>query len=108
MPRFRYVGPIAGIDIPLLRLTDVKPGDEFDVTDAQAELLGAQPDNYEPADKATAKIADRVQAEAAQHFEDLVPKPIDPAEIDSVVHVASEAGPDAVLADAADTAAQEG
>lgn len=75
MPRFRYVGPLVGVDIPLLRLTDVKPGDEFDVAVEQAELLGAQPDNYEPVDKATAKLADRVQAEAARHFEDLVPKP---------------------------------
>lgn len=83
MPRFRYVGPLVGVDIPLLRLTDVKPGDEFDVTDDQAQLLGAQPDNYEPVDKATAKIADRVQAEAAALFESLVPsQPVDevPAE----------------------------
>lgn len=75
MPRFRYVGPLVGVDIPLLRLTDVKPGDEFDVTDDQAELLGAQPDNYEPVDKATAKLADRVQAEAAAAFDALVPAP---------------------------------
>lgn len=50
MPRIRYVGPLVGVDIPLVRQADVKPGDEFDATDDQAALLLAQPDNYQPAD----------------------------------------------------------
>ena len=60
MPRFSYVGPLDGVDIPLLRLTEVHPGDEFDVTDEQAELLAAQPSNYGPIDKAAKAIAKRV------------------------------------------------
>lgn len=50
MPKVRYVGPLVGVDIPLVRLTDVKPGDEFDATEAQAALLLEQADNFHPAD----------------------------------------------------------
>lgn len=39
MPRIKYVGGIAGVDIPLVGLTDVKPGDAFDATDDQAAVL---------------------------------------------------------------------
>ncbi len=92
MPRFRYVGPFDGIDIPLLRLVDVKPGDEFDVSDAQAELLGAQPDNYEPVDEETAAIAAVVQADAAAAFEALVPATPEP-----VPAIVGESGPEAVI-----------
>ncbi len=46
MPRIEYHGPLVGLDIPLVRLADVKPGDKFDATDEQAALLLAQPDNF--------------------------------------------------------------
>lgn len=39
MPRIQYVGGIAGVDIPLVGLTDVKPGDVFDASDEQAACL---------------------------------------------------------------------
>lgn len=55
MPRLTYIGPIDGIDIPLLRLTEVRPGDEFDATDEQAERLLEQVDNYRLVDKAGKK-----------------------------------------------------
>lgn len=50
MPRITYVGPIVGVDIPLLGLSDVKPGDVFDATDDQAAALLAS-DIYAPAGK---------------------------------------------------------
>lgn len=48
MPRIQYVGGIAGVDIPLVGLSDVKPGDVFDATDEQAVTL-LQSDIYQPA-----------------------------------------------------------
>lgn len=50
MPRIRYVGGVAAVDIPLLGLTDVATGDEFDATDDQAAVLLLAPDNYVLAD----------------------------------------------------------
>ncbi|MGL4256349.1 MAG: hypothetical protein ACRCSL_08445 [Microbacterium sp.] len=52
MPRIEYHGPLDGVDIPLVRLAGVRPGDEFDATDEQAALLLAQPDNFRAAAKA--------------------------------------------------------
>lgn len=55
MPRFRYVGPIDAVDIPLLQRI-VERGDEFEVPDAQAPLFAEQPTNFEPVTaKASAK-----------------------------------------------------
>lgn len=39
MPRIKYVGGIAGVDIPLVGLTNVQPGEAFDATDDQAAVL---------------------------------------------------------------------
>lgn len=39
MPRIKYVGGIAGVDIPLVGLSDVQTGDVFDATDDQAAVL---------------------------------------------------------------------
>lgn len=39
MPRIKYVGGIAGVDIPLVGLTNVKPGEVFDATADQAATL---------------------------------------------------------------------
>jgi hypothetical protein len=44
MPRIRYVGPIVGVDVVIAGLTDVQPGDEFDVDDdIAAQLLDDEP-----------------------------------------------------------------
>lgn len=39
MPRIKYVGGVAGVDIPLVGLVNVQPGDAFDATDDQAAAL---------------------------------------------------------------------
>lgn len=39
MPRIKYAGGIVGVDIPLVGLSDVKPGDVFDATEDQAAVL---------------------------------------------------------------------
>ena len=51
MPLFTYVGPFDSVEVPLIR-AHVKPGEEFEVTDAQAVLLLEQPSNYQPVTKA--------------------------------------------------------
>ena len=57
MPRIRYVGPIAGVDVVAAGLSDVQPGDEFDVDDdVAAHLLGDKPaddDIYQLVDATT-------------------------------------------------------
>lgn len=50
MPRFAYVGPFDSIELPLIR-RHVKAGEEFDVTDEQAQMLAEQPDNFRPITK---------------------------------------------------------
>ena len=41
MPRIRYVGPIVGVDVVAAGLSDVQPGDEFDVDDDVARTCSA-------------------------------------------------------------------
>lgn len=48
MPRIKYVGPIVGVDIPLVGLEGVQPGDVFDATEEQAAAL-LELDIYAPA-----------------------------------------------------------
>ncbi len=50
MPRIKNVSPYGDLDVPLLGRT-LTAGEEADVTDAQAEVLLAQPTNYAPAGK---------------------------------------------------------
>lgn len=52
MPRIRYVGPIVGVDVVIAGLTDVKPGDKFDVDDEVAAHLLADDSIYLPVTKA--------------------------------------------------------
>lgn len=52
MPQVRYVGPIVGVDVVLAGLSDVKPGDVFDVPDDVAEQLLADDSMYVPAEPA--------------------------------------------------------
>lgn len=73
MPRFVYVGPIDGIDLPLLRLVDVRQGDEFDCTPEQADILARQADLYQPVDDETTAIAVAAIADAEAQFAALVP-----------------------------------
>lgn len=54
MPALVYVGPFDAVDVALLRAT-VRPGEPFEVTDAQAAALLDQPDNFQPAPKKVAK-----------------------------------------------------
>jgi len=112
MPRFAYVGPLDGIDIPLLRLTEVRPGDEFDVTDEQAALLAVQPDNYAPVDEAAQAIAAVAIAEAEAAFAALVPAPadLDTADEAPALGVIGEPGPELATTDPAPAGddAQEG
>ena len=54
MPRFRHVGPIDSVEVPLLRRVLVH-GDEFDVDADLAPQLLEQPDNFAPVAKASAK-----------------------------------------------------
>lgn len=75
MPRFVYVGPIDGIDLPLLRLVDVRQGDEFDCTPEQADILARQADLYQPVDDETSAIAAAAIADAEAQFAELVPAP---------------------------------
>lgn len=49
MPKVRYVGPIVGVDVVAAGLSDVKPGDEFDVDDEAAAQLLADDSMYVPA-----------------------------------------------------------
>lgn len=56
MPRIVYVGPFDQVDVPLI-YGAVRPGEPFDVTDAQAALLLDQPDNFQPAPKVSKESA---------------------------------------------------
>lgn len=107
MPRFVYVGPIDGIDLPLLRLVDVRQGDEFDCTPEQADILARQADLYQPLDEETTAIAAVAIADAEAQFAELVPAPPAPDEgpdipilaSGGVIHeptvaLAGEAGPE--------------
>ena len=49
MPQVRYVGPIVGVDVVAAGLSDVKPGDEFEVDDDVAAHLLADDSMYVPA-----------------------------------------------------------
>ena len=46
MVTLRYIGPLDGVDIPLLGKS-VARGDQFDATKEHADLLLEQPANYE-------------------------------------------------------------
>lgn len=71
MPKIRYVGPIVGVDIIIAGLSDVKPGDEFDVTAEVAEQLLHDDTMFLPADKAAKSVvvalaaAEQAKADAA-------------------------------------------
>lgn len=54
MPRIRYVGSFDAVDIPLVRLTGVERGTDFDATDDQAAALLLST-NYEPVTTKTTK-----------------------------------------------------
>lgn len=62
MPKVRYVGPIVGVDVVAAGLSDVKPGDEFEVDDEAAAQLLADDSMYVPADDDAPAIADELQA----------------------------------------------
>lgn len=49
MPKLRHINPYGACDVPLLGRV-LGPGEEFDATDEQAQILLAQVGNYEPAD----------------------------------------------------------
>lgn len=57
MPRIKYVGGIVGVDIPILGLTNVHPGAEFDVSDDVAVSMLASI-NYAPAGKSGGRPTD--------------------------------------------------
>lgn len=62
MPKIKNVSPFGDLDVPLLGRV-VESGSITEVTDAQAEILLQQPDNWkpwgEPAKKAKARPARR-------------------------------------------------
>lgn len=82
MPKIRYVGPIVGVDIIIAGLSDVKPGDEFDVPAEVAEQLLGDNSMYVAADKAAEKIAATVLTVIGEHGpEAVVPSTdVDPAQ----------------------------
>lgn len=57
MPRIKYVGPIVGVDVVIVGLSDVQPGDEFDASPEAAEQLLVDDSMYLPADEAARVIA---------------------------------------------------
>lgn len=65
MPKVRYIGPIVGVDVVAAGLSDVKPGDDFDVpADAAAQLL-IDDSMYVPADDEAQAIVAELEAAAA-------------------------------------------
>lgn len=54
MPVIRNVSPLGDLDVPLLGRI-VTAGEEIDVPKAAAELLLAQPDNFQPVVKHASK-----------------------------------------------------
>ena len=54
MPVIRNVSPLGDLDVPLLGRI-VTAGEEIDVPKAAAELLLAQPDNFQPVVKYASK-----------------------------------------------------
>lgn len=81
MPKIRYVGPIVGVDIIIAGLSDVKPGDEFDVATDIAEQLLGDDSMYVAADKAAEKVAAAVLAVIGEPGpEAVLPADADPAQ----------------------------
>lgn len=64
MPKIRYVGPIVGVDIVIVGLSGVEPGDEFDADHDAARALLGDDSMYVPADKAAQAVVDELEAEA--------------------------------------------
>lgn len=62
MPRIRYIGPIVGVDVVLVGLSDVKPGDEFDASVDVAEQLLSDDSMYVPADAAAEAVVAALDA----------------------------------------------
>jgi len=56
MATLRNVNPLGEVDVPLLGRT-LAPGEVFEVSASVAEVLLAQPDNYQPVTKKTATTA---------------------------------------------------
>lgn len=71
MPKIRYVGPIVGVDIVLVNLSGVEPGDEFDASPEAAEVLLTDDTMYVAADADAEEIvaalaaAEQAKADAA-------------------------------------------
>lgn len=66
MPRVVYVGPFDQVDVPALRAGGVKPGDAIEVSDADAEALLLQAENWAPEGSPEAKAAAARVAAAAK------------------------------------------
>lgn len=66
MPRIRYVGPIVGVDVVLVGLSGVEPGDEFDAPTEAAEVLLTDDTMYVAADAAAESIVAAHAAKAAE------------------------------------------
>lgn len=69
MPRIRYVGPIVGVDVVLVGLSGVEPGDEFDTTVEAAEQLLVDDSMYVPADADGEAVVAALEAKAAEAAE---------------------------------------
>ncbi len=61
--QFKNVSPLGALEIPMISHEPIAAGAKFDVPDELGELFAAQPDNYEPIDKAA---KDAVAALAAR------------------------------------------
>lgn len=66
MPKIRYVGPIVGVDVVLVGLSGVEPGDEFDAPVEAAEVLLTDDSMYVPADAEAEAIIAAYAAKAAE------------------------------------------
>lgn len=66
MPRIRYVGPIVGVDVVLVGLSGVEPGDEFDAPTEAAEVLLTDDTMYVAADRDAESIVAALAAKAAE------------------------------------------
>lgn len=63
MPKIKNISPCGDLDVPLLRRV-IETGETVEVTKDQAERLLAQPDNFEPVDKAAKDIQADLNAPA--------------------------------------------
>jgi len=74
MPAIKNVSPYGALDVPLLRRV-VDAGETVDVSDAEAEVLLAQADNFAPADAAAQTVADRLHRRAVSEERDALGMP---------------------------------